>query len=80
MKRGRKPKIDWELYRPQIEELRSQGKSLNQVCAILYEKLGTTVTAARLSQVLTKWKDGAGVVIKPTDEGEMFFREGTNAN
>lgn len=62
MKRGRKPKIDWELYKPQIEELRSQGKSLNQVCAILYEKLGTTVTAARLSQVLSSWR------IKETSE------------
>ena len=56
MKRGRKPRIDWELYRPQIETLRAEGKSLTQVCAILYEKLGTTVTAARLSQVLKTWR------------------------
>lgn len=56
MKRGRKPKIDWELYRPQIEQLRKEGKSLNDVCRVLYEKLGVSVTAARVSQVLSQWK------------------------
>lgn len=75
MKRGRKPKVDWELYKEQLLQLRAEGKSLNDVCRVLHEKLGVSVTAARVSQVLSGWKqDGAGGVIQPTDEGEMFFR------
>lgn len=54
---SRKPRIDWEAYREQLETLRyTEKKSLTEINRILQEKFGTSVTNARLSQVFSGWK------------------------
>lgn len=63
-KRGRKAKVDWELYKDQLQQLRSEGKSLTELCEVVYEKLGVSITAARVSQVLASWKQEQQVVIR----------------
>lgn len=54
---ARKAKLDWEVYREQLCQLKySEGKSLTAICKILHEKLGVSITAARLSQKFTEWR------------------------
>ena len=65
---GRKSKLDWELYKPQLLQARADGRSLTSICKVLYEKLGVTITAARLSQKLTEWKKQAGPDVVITNE------------
>ena len=53
----RTPKFDWEAHKDQLLELRyTQGKSLNEITKIVYEKTGIAYTAARVSQVFKGWK------------------------
>lgn len=60
---ARTPRIDWEAYKEQLIELR-KTKTLSEIAAVLQEKVGTTVTPARLSQLFTQWrKDGGGGII-----------------
>ena len=54
----RTPKFDWEAHKDQLLELRyTQGKSLNEISKIVYEKTGIAYTAARVSQVFKGWKE-----------------------
>ena len=54
----RTPRLDWRALRPMLENLKyGQGKSLNDVSKYLYETYGTTVTAARLSQIYKSFKE-----------------------
>lgn len=53
---GRRAKLDWELYKPQLIQARQEGKSLTDLCVVLYEKLGVTITRSRLSQKFNEWK------------------------
>lgn len=54
---ARKPKLDWELYKEQLLQLKSEGKSLTDIQKVLYEKTGVSITNARLSQIFTGWKN-----------------------
>ena len=57
----RTPKFDWEAHKDQLLELRyTQGKSLNEITKIVYEKTGIAYTAARVSQVFKGWKASMG--------------------
>ena len=52
----RKPKIDWELYREQLCELRyNEKKSLTEINAIIFSKFQVSYSNARISQVFSKW-------------------------
>ena len=54
----RTPSIPWEVYREQLIQLKYvEKKSLSEINKILFEKLGKSVTNARLSQVFTAWRD-----------------------
>lgn len=75
---ARTSKIAWETYKEQLLALKAEGKTLAQISAVLHEKLGTTVTAARLSQIFTGWKEQEDV--KRNEElGKSLF-EGQNAS
>lgn len=53
----RKPTIPWEAYKEQLLELKyKEKKSLTEINKILAEKLGKSVTNARLSQIYKQWK------------------------
>lgn len=52
---ARKPRIDWELYKPQLLQLKQEGKSLTEINKTLFDRLGVCVTNARLSQVFSGW-------------------------
>jgi hypothetical protein len=55
---ARKAKLNWEVYREQLVELRYvQRKSLTDINKILFDKLGFCFTNARLSQIFSQWKD-----------------------
>ena len=56
----RKPKIDWELYREQLCELRyNEKKSLTEINAIIFSKFQVSYSNARISQVFSSWKKQA---------------------
>lgn len=59
---ARTPKLDWELYKSQLLQLRSEGKSLTDVQKVLFEKTGVSITNARLSQIFTAWKNIDAVI------------------
>ena len=53
----RKPKIDWELYREQLCELRyNEKKSLTEINKIVFDKFQVSYSNARISQVFSSWK------------------------
>ena len=53
----RKPKIDWELYREQLCELRyNEKKSLTEINKIIFDKFQVNYSNARISQVFSSWK------------------------
>lgn len=53
---ARTSRIDWELYKPQLLQLKGEGKSLTDIAKVLYEKLGVQFTNARLSQKFKEWR------------------------
>ena len=56
----RKPKIDWELYREQLCELRyNEKKSLTEINKIVFDKFQVSYSNARISQVFSSWKKQA---------------------
>ena len=56
----RKPKIDWELYREQLCELRyNEKKSLTEINKIVFDKFQVNYSNARISQVFSSWKKQA---------------------
>ena len=56
----RKPKIDWELYREQLCELRyNEKKSLTEINKIIFDKFQVNYSNARISQVFSSWKKQA---------------------
>ena len=66
----RKPRIDWELYKEQLCELRyNEKKSLTEVNKIIFDKFGVSFSNARLSQVFSSWK-------QPTPENEIELSKG----
>ena len=53
----RKSKIDWELYREQLCELRyNEKKSLTEINKIIFDKFQVNYSNARISQVFSSWK------------------------
>lgn len=52
---ARPAKLDWELYKDQLLQLKKDGKSLTEINKILYEKIGVGFSNARISQKFTQW-------------------------
>jgi hypothetical protein len=75
---ARKATIDWEAYKEQLLIMRGEGNTLNMIAATLYDKLGHTVTSARLSQVFSGWARQFNADLA---EKEQLRKEiGTDAN
>ena len=51
----RTSKLDWELYKEQLLQLRAEGQSLTAINKVLFEKLGFCYSNARLSQKFKEW-------------------------
>ena len=52
----RTSKLDWELYKEQLLQLKAEGQSLTTINKVLFEKLGFCYSNARLSQKFSEWK------------------------
>lgn len=76
----RTPKLDWKALRPLMENLKYvQGKSLTEVSQYLFDNYGKTVTAARLSQIYSGWREEIQAE-QNEQRGRELIEEQFNAN
>ena len=69
----RKSKIDWELYREQLCELRyNEKKSLTEINAIIFSKFQVSYSNARISQIFSKWAKEEPSVAE--QDAEVFIK------
>ena len=79
----RTSKLDWELYKEQLLQLRAEGQSLTAINKVLFEKLGFCYSNARLSQKFKEWGqpiDPYGEKMHTLSEDSQFTVEEQNVN